>query len=159
MTDGNGARMTPRIAGWATRRVHHRGLHGHQHISRQRRTALSLTIFAACRVVVWTLAMLAMGLHFVLPHNSFLTGYYHLCQAVAFVTFISLYCNWSTDLANFGAGVSSLFAADSHHDAEAARTAIGIDFAQVEQDIARLAQLQPGPEATRLASEITARLG
>lgn len=141
-----------------TKITHKRGLHGHDHVSNQRGAAVKMVIFHSLRVCVWMVAMAGMGLHFVLPHSHLLTSYYHACQAVAFVTFLSLYCNWSTDLSNLTAAVAALFAADSHHDAETARGTVERDAAQLERDIAQLARLRPSPEAEKLANDITSRL-
>ena len=117
-----------------------------------------MTTFSSGRVAVWTVGMLLMGAHFVLPHNAFLRGYYHLCSAVAFVTFLSLYCNWSTDLANFAASIAALFSADTHADSEAVRAETRGDTAALERDIAQLAQLKPGPESDELVTTIRRRL-
>lgn len=138
--------------------THRHKLHGHEGVSRQRQTALRLIFFHGARVIVWAIAMLGMGLHFVLPHSELLTSYYHLCQAVAFVTFISLYCNWSTDLSNFTGAIAAFFAADSHHDAEATRATVERDTATIRADVHRLAKLMPSPEGDELAARITSRL-
>ena len=71
---------------------------------------------------------------------------------------ISYYCNFSTDLANFTAGLAALFSSDSHAATVAATVSLDADFDTMETDIARLADLQPGAEASELAAGIRGRL-
>jgi hypothetical protein len=139
-------------------RAHVHGLQGHARVSRQRRAALYMAVFSAVRTVVWVLAMLLVAAYYSGLRGAFLHSFIHLSSSVLWVALISYYCNASTDAANLAASISALFAADSHHDAEAARRAVDTDFGQLEGDIARLADLQPGPEARELAASIRAKL-
>ena len=141
--------------------VHHRAHHGpvsHAHVSRQRRAALWMTIFAAVRTVLWIVCMLLIVAIWCGAHIAFLSWFKGLSSSVIFVTFISFYCNASTDAANLMAGMAALFSADSHAAAIAGNAATSADFTSLESDVARLADLQPGPEATALAGEIRQRL-
>ena len=141
--------------------VHHRAHHGpdsRAHVSRQRRAALWMTIFAAVRTVLWIVCMLLIVAIWCGAHIAFLSWFKGLSSSVIFVTFISFYCNASTDAANLMAGMAALFSADSHATAITANAALTADVTAVEGDIARLADLQPGPEATALAAEIRRRL-
>ncbi len=145
------------------RRASARHLHGHVHVSGQRRLALWLTIFSAGRTIGWVLAMLLIGVHYLVvsfhwQEPSWLGWFVALSSTVLFVTLISFYCNASTDLANFCASIAALFSADAHHDAESTRYSLTGDVGVIEEDIARLADLQPGPAATELAADIRRRL-
>lgn len=146
------------MIGWIGRRAETYHLHGHKHVSGQRRLALWMTVFAAVRTVAWIVAMLLIVAHWVGAKGTFLDSFTALSSAVIFVTFISFYCNASTDAANFTASIAALFSADAHHDAENTRQSVSVDMRNVEADIARLAELQPGPEAIRLAANIRRRL-
>ena len=144
---------------WLRARIHHRGLHGHAHISKQRRVALYLTVFAAVRTAIWVTGMLLIGVSLLVGYeHGFLHAFMHLNSTIVWVVFISYYCNASTDAANMAAGISALFSADSHQDSEHTRQTLGVDFAQLERDVAQLAALTPGPEAQSLADEICQRL-
>ena len=145
------------ISKWVHRRAHLRTL-SHAHISKQRRTALWLTIFSAVRTVAWLICMLLIAIYEAGWHSSFLHGFVHLSSLVVWVSFISYYCNASTDGANLMAGIAALFSADSHAAAVSTSTAVSVDYRQVEADIARLAGLQPGPDAQALSAEICRRL-
>lgn len=147
------------IRSWVHHRAHVQGLQGQAHISGQRKLALWLTIFSALRVVVWLAAMVLIIVHWIGVGGPFLHSFIALSGSVVFVTFISFYCNAATDGAALIASIAALFSADSHHDAEAARSALGTDFGELEADIARLADLQPGDEAKALAAEIRRKLG
>ena len=141
--------------------VRHRSRHGpstHAHVSGQRRTALWLTIFALVRTVAWLVCMLLICVHWTGVGGPFLHGFISLSSSVIFVTFISFYCNASTDAANLMAGMSALFSADSHAAVIAGSKAAASADAELEADIARLAGLQPGPEGSALAAQICARL-
>ena len=105
---------------------------------------------AQVRVAIW-LTMMIAG-----PFSRTLT---HTYTSVAFVTYLSLGALLLTVWGQYAASSAELAAGDAHHDAEAARQAVGVDFAQVDSDIARLADLEPGPEAAKLAAEIRQRLG
>ena len=143
-------------------RIHERASRGtqtHAHISKQRRGALWMTVFAGVRTVAWILCMLVIIAHWLGAGGSFIHSFIAVSETVLFVTFISFYCNASTDAANLMAGIAALFSADSHHTAEVTRQAVTVDFQSVEGDIARLADLQPGPEAAALAADIRRKLG
>jgi ABC-type multidrug transport system fused ATPase/permease subunit len=130
----------------------------HAVISKQRRLALWLTIFAAVRTAVWLAAMTLIVAHWLGASGAFLHWFTSLSATVVFVTFISFYCNASTDAANMAAGFAALFSADSHAATVTAGRAAAADIAGVEADIARLADLQPGDEARALAAEIRRKL-
>ena len=131
-------------------RAHHRGLHGKQHINKQRRRALLLVGTGLARAVAW----LTLGVLY-LAGVPFTAG---LFKSVAFVALISLYANAATDFGQACASLAELTAGDAHHDIEATRSALAIDTAQLDSDIAKLAALQPGPDAQKLADEIRQRL-
>jgi hypothetical protein len=130
----------------------------HDHVRGQRRVALWLTVFAAVRTAVWLLAMVIIIIHWLGAGGSFVHAFIDVSSTVLFVTFISFYCNASTDAANLTAGLAALFSADSHHATTAARAALERDTAAIEEDIRRLAALQPGTEAEDLARSISERL-
>ena len=97
--------------------VHHRAHNGpvtHAHVSRQRRAALWMTIFAAARTVAWLICMLIILVHYAGIGGSFIHAFIATSSSVLFVTLISFYCNASTDAANLMAGIAALFSADSH---------------------------------------------
>ena len=146
-----------RLQRWVHARSHQHGI-GHAQISRQRRAALWMTIFAAVRTVAWIICMMLIAAHWLGVGGRFLHGFIALSGSVVFVTFISFYCNASTDAANLMAGIAALFSADSHATAIAGNAAVSADFAFIEDGIARLAGLHPGPEATELAAEIRRKL-
>ncbi len=115
--------------GWIRRRAEVRRLHGHKHVSAQRRLALILVIFSATRTVAWVLAMLLIGVHYLVvtfhwQEPPWLGWFVALSSTVLFVTLISFYCNASTDAANLVASIAALFSADAHHDAETTRQAL-----------------------------------
>ena len=136
-------------------RATHRGLHGRGHIDKQRRTALLLIVTGLFRVVCWILLLSMYLLHLAFGIFSFTAV---LFTSVAFVSCISLYANMATDWGQVAASLAQLTAGDAHHDAEAGRRELGVDTKQVEDDIARLAALQPGPESDKLAAEIRDRV-
>lgn len=149
--------MTPYpLRGWVHRRA--AAALTHDHVRGQRRVALWLTVFAAVRTAAWLAAMLVIIVHWLGAGGSFVHGFISVSSTVLFVTFISFYCNASTDAANLTAGLAALFSADSHHATTAVRAALAQDTAAIEQDILRLAALQPGAEAEELAASIRARL-
>jgi hypothetical protein len=142
--------------------VHQRARRGpatHARVSGQRRMALWMTMFAAVRTVAWIICMIIILVHYAGVGGSFIHAFIATSSSVLFVTLISFYCNASTDAANLMAGIAALFSADSHAATLAANTAVSSDFTSLESDIARLAALQPGPEADALAGEIRRRLG
>ena len=135
------------------------------HVSRQRRTALWLLVFAAARTFVWLVAMALIVAHWAGASGPFLHWFTSLSATVIFVTFISFYCNASTDAANLSASLAALFSADSHAAVITGAAAENVtgrelaeDVAAIGGDIARLADLQPGPEASALSASIRARL-
>ena len=141
--------------------VHHRAHHGpvsHAAVSRQRRAALWMTIFAAVRTFAWLVCMLIILVHYAGVGGAFIHSFIATSSSVLFVTLISFYCNASTDAANLMAGMAALFSSDSHAAAIAGNASMSADFTSLESDVARLADLQPGPEATALAGEIRQRL-
>ncbi len=143
---------------WVRHRAHH-GPVTHAHVSRQRRAALWMTIFAAARTVAWLLCMLIILAHYAGAGGPFIHAFIATSSSVLFVTLISFYCNASTDAANLMAGIAALFSADSHAAVLAGDVAVSADFTSLEADIARLAGLQPGDEAEALAAEIRRELG
>ena len=150
-----------RVARALRHRLHkraHAGPQTHAKISSQRRLALWLTGFAGMRTFVWVVAMALIIAHWCGLDGGFLHWFTSLSATVIFVTFISFYCNASTDAANMVAGFAALFSADSHAAAVATRVTVTAEFAALEGDIARLADLQPGDEATALSASIRARL-
>jgi hypothetical protein len=126
----------------------------HDHISSQRRLALWLTSFAAVRTGAWLAAMGLIVAHWTGVSGAFLHGFIHLSSSIIFVTFISFYCNASTDAANMVAGFAALFSADSH----ATGASLAADLEVLKSDIARLSGLPPGPEADGLAESIRQKL-
>jgi hypothetical protein len=116
-------------------RAHRKGLHGHDHIAKQRLTALILIYTALGRVAAWTVLTILylVGVAFAVT----------LFKSVAFVALISM---------------AQLTAGDAHHDIEATRKEVSFDTAQIEEDIARLAKLRPSKKADALAAEIRARV-
>ena len=144
------------LRGWVHRRA--AAALTHDHVRGQRRVALWLTVFAAVRTAVWLLAMVIIIIHWLGAGGSFIHAFIDVSSTVLFVTFISFYCNASTDAANLTAGLAALFSADSHHATTAVRVALERDTAVIEEDIRRLAALQPGTEAEELAASISDRL-
>jgi hypothetical protein len=138
------------------RRATHRGLHGHDHIDRQRRQALLLVVTGLVRVCAWATLLLMYIAHLIFPHAFGFTA--ALFTSVAFVSCISLYANGATDFGQVAASLAQLTAGDAHHDAEATRREARIDYVQIEQDIAQLARVEPGPEGDELAQAICRRL-
>lgn len=90
-------------------------VHHHHHGSPQRSFSVWVTVFNGILTIVWLLSMIAMGLHFLLPHSTILDRYFEVCQTVAFVTFISLYCNFVSQLAAFIAGLAAIFSSAREH--------------------------------------------
>lgn len=130
-------------------RARHRGLHGKPHIDKQRRHALIMVRTAQIRCAVWLAMLLAYPFSHALQHLYALT---------TFVTLLSVGALLLTDWGQYAASSAELAAGDAHHDAEAARQTVAIDSRALEEDIARLAELQPGPEAAALADEIRSKL-
>jgi hypothetical protein len=128
------------------------------HVHGQRKLALWLTVFAAVRTAAWLAAMLVIVVHWAGGGGTFIHAFISVSSTVLFVTFISFYCNASTDAANLTAGLAALFSADSHSATTETRQLLERDIAAVETDISRLAALQPGDEAEDLARSIRSRL-
>ena len=131
----------------------------HDRLARQRELAIWLTAFSGARTTVWLLAMGLIVAHWCGAGGVFLHWFTSLSGEVVFVTFISFYCNASTDAANLSASLAALFAADAHAATVTTGTDVTGDLAGIEADIARLADLQPGTEAAELAGSIRHRLG
>ena len=138
------------ISGRIWERVTHRGLHGQKHVDRQRRHAVIMVRTAQVRVAIW-LFMMAAG-----PFSHALSRTY---SSTTFVTYLSLGALLLTDWGQYAASSAELAAGEAHHDAEATRSSVEVDFRQIDSDIARLADLQPGPQAKQLAEQIRQRLG
>lgn len=100
-------------------RAHHRGLHGHAHISRERRNALLMIRTAQARVAVWALMLAAYAAPF--------PAVKHLYGLTAFVTILSLLALLLTDWGQMAASKAQLAATDAHADAEHVRSATGTD--------------------------------
>ncbi len=128
------------------------------HISAQRRFSLWMTAAAGARMGVWVAAMALLVIYAAGLRGGFVLWFVHLSSLVIWVSFISYYCNFATDFAAFLAGTAALFSADTHTSVAVDRTAVVTEVQEAESDIARLADLQPGAEATALAASIRARL-
>ena len=150
-------RILPALRSRVFRRSATRAL-PHSHLARQRELAIWLTAFSGIRTFVWLIAMALIVAHWCGAGGGFLHWFTSLSGEVVFVTFISFYCNASTDAANLTAGLAALFSADSHHATTAVRAALERDTAAIEGDIRRLAALQPGSEAEELARSISDRV-
>lgn len=131
-------------------RAQHRGLHGHARVDRQRTIALVMIGTGLARVAVWSLLLILYlaGVAFAI----------NLFASVAFVAVLSVLALMLTDWGQVAASLAQLTAGDAHHDAEATRREVSIDFSQLEADVARLARLQPGPESDELVLSIRRRL-
>jgi uncharacterized membrane protein len=125
-------------------------------IRHQRRRAVNLLVFGVIRIILWTIMAGLIGLG--LLH---VPGFYWakiLATSLPFVVLISLYANWATDLDGATAAFASLVASDARQDVHATGLALTADLDKIESDIGKLANLDPGPEATRLAGDIRRRL-
>ena len=138
------------MKGWLHRRAHGRGLHGHAHVASQRTIALAMIVSGIGRVFVWTLLLVLYLSGVAFARNLF--------ASVAFVAVLSVLALMLTDWGQVVASFAALFAADSHADTEHVRRELGIDTVAIETDLMRLADLQPGAEATSLAAAIRQRL-
>lgn len=139
--------MTPR--GWVHRRARTRR---HQdQIHRQRMVALVMIGSGLLRVAIWALLILLYLLHVKFARN--------LYASVSFVALLSVLALLLTDWGQVAASLAQLAAGDVHHDVNANRDALALDVEQLNADVARLAELQPGPEGDALATEIRERLG
>jgi hypothetical protein len=126
------------------------------HAHNQRRSSLILLTFGAARIAAWTILGVCVILG--LAH----AGGFHwaklLAESIPFVVLISIYANWATDLDAATAAFAALVAADSHVASDANRQLLTKDFTALEDDIARLALMNPCPEADDLATSIRTRL-
>jgi hypothetical protein len=136
----------------------HAGPQTHAKISSQRRLALWLTGFAGIRTFVWLAAMALIVAHWCGLEGGFLHWFTSLSATVIFVTFISFYCNASTDAANMVAGFAALFSADSHAAVVSTGQLLQADMEELQADVERLAGLSPGAEATALSAAIKRKL-
>lgn len=132
------------------RRARHRGLHGHELIDRERRAALWMIYTALARVLVWALITVAFIIGI-----GVVVGWF---GSVKFVSLLSILALLLTDWGQYAASRAQLAAVDAHQDAEHNRRALSVDTAAIESDIARLARLQPCPEADALAESIARKL-
>ena len=125
-------------------------------VNKQRHRSLVLLLFGVIRIIAWTIlgAVVGAGL---LGVSEFAWAKV-LAESVPFVAMISIYANWATDLDAATAAFAALVASDSHAAVVATGVAITADLGELEGDIARLADLQPGDEATALSTSIRARL-
>jgi hypothetical protein len=125
-------------------------------IARQRHRAMVLLLFGAIRIAAWTVlgVLVACGLAGVSAFSWART----LAESLPFIALISIYANWATDLDGATAAFAALVASDVHHDVVATGLALAADLDELETDVARLADLDPGEEATRLAGDIRRRL-
>ena len=102
------------------------------------------------RVFIWTLLVITY-----LAHVAAVRSLY---ASVSFVALLSVLALLLTDWGQVAASLAQLSAAHGHHDAEATRREVGVDFDALETDIAHLALLQPGPESDELVTSIRKRL-
>lgn len=135
---------------WLKRRAYAQAAQGPNKASRQRHLALIMIMTGLARVIVWValIVLYFAGARF--AHTLF--------NDVWFVAVISLYANAATDWGQVAASLAQLTAGDAHHDAEVTRAAVSSDLRQIDEDIERLADLQPGPDAVALAGQIQAKL-
>lgn len=136
--------------------VHHRGPHGHDHLDHEHRIAVLMVGSGLLRVGVWMalVSLYLLELLHVIPNIGVRTLY----SSVAFVALLSVLALLLTDWGQVAASLAQLSAARSHHDSEATLREVGVDYAAIESDIARLAELTPGPDADQLAIDIRKRL-
>jgi hypothetical protein len=147
--------MTDPLRRWIHERSHVRSLR-RSHIATQRRRSLLLLLFGIVRIIAWMIlgACVILGL----AHMQGFGWAKVLSESVPFVSMISIYANWATDLDAATAAFAALVAADSHSAVEASREMLSVDVTAIEEDIARLAAMQPGPEAIALAAQIRQKL-
>ena len=137
-----------RLRAWVHRRTHHS--RRHDQIHRQRLIAVVMIASGLLRVLVWATLIILYLLHVPFARN--------LYASVSFVALLSVLALMLTDWGQVAASLAQLTAGDVHHDVRSVHEVIGADFKDVETDIEHLAELQPGPEAKALASEIRTRL-
>lgn len=140
---------------WVRKRsaVHHLR---REHVRDQRRQSLYLLVFGVIRIICWTILAICVGLG--LGHAAGFAWAKTLAESIPFVVLISIYANWATDLDAATAAFAALVAADGHAASESSRQLLDRDFAALEADITRLADMHPGDEAAVLAGDIRARL-
>ena len=102
------------------------------------------------RVTIWTLLLIAYLVHVAFARSLF--------ASVSFVAVLSVLALMLTDWGQVAASLAQLAAGDAHADTEHVRRHLALDTAAIERDLERLARLQPGPKAEKLANEISARL-
>jgi hypothetical protein len=115
-----------------------------------------LLVLGVIRIVIWTLMAVLIGLG--LLHVPGFNWSRALAESLPFVVMISLYANWATDVDAATSAFAALVAADARRASELAREMLERDFGRLEEDVARLAQLSPGPEADELSRAIQRRL-
>lgn len=140
---------------WVRKRsaVHHLR---REHVRDQRRQSLYLLVFGVVRIICWTLLAICVALG--LLHVGVFGWARVLSMSVPFVSMISIYANWATDLDAATAAFAALVAADGHAASESSRQLLDRDFAALEDDITRLAAMHPGEEAAGLAASVCGRL-
>lgn len=94
-------------------RAHHSGLHGRDHVARQRMIALLMIGSGLLRVAIWSVLLL-----FYLAHVAFART---LFASVAFVSVLSVLALILTDWGQVAASLAQLTAGDAHRDAEHVR--------------------------------------
>lgn len=130
-------------------------LHGRSEIERQRRQAQLMVWTGLARCAFWLLLLIGFLLGLVLTPFHPIDKLFAL---VAFTAAISTLSLVETSWGQVAASLAQLSALDAHHDAEATRQEVSIDFTALESDVARLAQLTPGPESDELVISIRRRL-
>ena len=125
-------------------------LHGPRHHLKQRTIALALVSAGIARSTAWLTLILLYFLGATFVH--------HLFNDVWFVAILSLYANAATDFGQACASLAQLSAGQAHEDSEHTRHVLTLDMAELNTDLRRLADLQPGVEAHQLARRIGERL-
>ena len=128
----------------------HKRVHTKGHIDRKREIALLMIGSGLARVVLWAIlcTLYIIGAAFAVK----------LFRSVSFVAFLSVLALLLTDWGQVAASLAQLTAGDVHQDVAATKKTLTLGFEEIESDIARLAQLQPSPEADELATHIRERL-
>lgn len=125
-------------------------MHGSGHHDRQRLITQAMLWSSLIQTFLWTLLLIGA---FSVPSLRV------LFQKVFWVSILSLYANWATALSIVAGSWSALAAGRAHEDAEATASTLHVDLATIDRDLARLADLEPGPEAQNLARGIRQQLG
>ena len=102
------------------------------------------------RVGVWFVLIILYLLHIKFARD--------LYASVSFVALLSVLALLLTDWGQVAASLAQLTAGHAHQDVEHVRREVSVDFSSLEQDVARLAELQPGPECDELVVSIRKRL-